>query len=86
MLYILFRLTFTGKNDEGHSQYTSMYWGSVLGLLRDLSGTNVVSRPDVFIEIHFVNMVVRCNSYPKPPKIVTEGIVINDTIYNDLFS
>ena len=49
--------TILGKNDEGHSQYTSLYWGSPLVFLRDLSG--LVTRPDVFVEIHFMNMIVR---------------------------
>ena len=46
-----------GKNDEGHTQYTSLYWGSPLVFLRDLSG--LVTRPDVFVEIHFMNLIVR---------------------------
>ena len=49
--------TILGKNDEGHTQYVSLYWGSPLVFLRDLSG--LVTRPDVFVEIHFMNLIVR---------------------------
>jgi len=73
--------TILGKNDEGHSQYTSLYWGSPLVFLRDLSG--LVTRPDVFVEIHFMNMIVRCNRYPKPPKNASESIT--NSLPNDMW-
>lgn len=73
--------TILGKNDEGHTQYVSLYWGSPLVFLRDLSG--LVTRPDVFVEIHFMNLIVRCNRYPKPPKLTSESA--NNSLPNDMW-
>jgi len=73
--------TILGKNDEGHTQYTSLYWGSPLVFLRDLSG--LVTRPDVFVEIHFLNLIVRSNRYPKPPQLSSEGV--SNSLPNDMW-
>ena len=53
-----------GRNDVGHTQYTSLHWGKSTRSGPRNRRNEFLPGPEVWIEIHFLNPSLR--QYPKP--------------------
>ena len=75
-----------GRYDEGHTQYTSLYWGSLCGFLPRNFQLASDNKQDVLVEVQFLDLLVRNHRFPKPRFVGTSvETAQNNSLANDMW-